>query len=115
MHGIEHGAGVWRYLMGERLSFANDKRGILRIEPLELTAVAGADGLRPAIVEVEGITDKYECVADKSFDEEYKAHLWKLHLESFMAQPARTANTYRPLVAVVKKRLACCQERRRRR
>ena len=78
-------------------------------EFIKLKEPANAGGLRHLMAEVERITDNWERIANRPFDEEAKMgklrELIPATTWSYIAQGARNARTYRELVSIVMNQL----------
>ena len=103
-HGVRNGIDAWRKLFRDQLPLAEDKRNIIMTEFMRLKEPANASGLRHLTLEIERITDNWERLSNKPFDEEAKVgKLRKLipnNIWCYIAQSARNAKTYRELVAL---------------
>ena len=96
--GVHNGVDAWRKLCRDQLPLADDKRNILMTESMKFQELATPGGLRHIVSEIERITDNWERVASRPFDEE--ANVGKIReliptsIWSYIAQSARATNTY---------------------
>lgn len=108
-HGIHNGLDAWRKLCRHQFPLADDKRNILMTEFLKLKELASAGGLRHIIAEIERMTDHWEMVANRPFDEEAKIgkprELVPSATWNYIAQEAGNARTYMELVTIVTNQL----------
>ena len=91
-HGVHNGIDAWRNFCRDQLPLAEDKRNIIMTECMRLKEPANASGLRHLTLEIERITDNWERLASKPFDEEAKAgklrELIPGHIWNYIAQDA---------------------------
>ena len=108
-HGVCNGVDAWRKLFRDQLPLAEDKRNLIMTEFMRLKEPADASGPRHFTLEIERLTDTWERLAGKAFDEEAKIgklrELIPANVWCFIAQNARCTKTYRELVALVMNQL----------
>ena len=108
-HGMLNGVDAWRKLYRDQLPLAEDKRNLIMTEFMRLKAPANAAGLRHLTLEIERITDSWERISNRPFDEEAKIgklrELIPANVWCYIAQSARNTRTYRELVTLVMNQL----------
>ena len=108
-HGVHNGIDAWRKPYRDQLPLAEDKRNLIMTEFMRLKEPASAAGLRHLTIEIERLTDSWERLSDRPFDEEAKVgklrELIPASTWCFIAQSARNAKTYRELVALIMNQL----------